>query len=136
MQRQKKNQNGFPIRNGVSIFHNFNQKVTSLLFIRLFWWCYDENRMADVYSKRKRSWIMSLIRGQNTRPELMTRRFLHREGFRFRLHARDLPGSPDIVLPRFRAIVFVNGCFWHGHAKCNRSHLPAQNRSFWKTKIA
>lgn len=78
---------------------------------------------------------MSKIRGANTRPELIVRKTLHILGYRFRLHGRDLPGNPDIVLPRHRAIIFVHGCFWHQHARCAKSKLPATNVRFWKNKI-
>jgi DNA mismatch endonuclease (patch repair protein) len=77
---------------------------------------------------------MAAIRGRDTSPELRVRRELFRAGFRFRLHARDLPGRPDIVLPRFRVAIFVHGCFWHGHG-CARSKRPATNRSFWEPKL-
>lgn len=77
---------------------------------------------------------MSGIRGRNTKPEILVRRLLHREGFRFRLHARDLPGRPDIVLPRYRAVIFVHGCFWHGH-DCPLYRLPGTRPDFWQDKI-
>ncbi len=78
---------------------------------------------------------MSGIRGKNTRPEILVRSLLHRRGFRFRLHVRSLPGKPDIVLPRFRAVIFVHGCFWHGHP-CPLFRLPATRRDFWEAKIS
>jgi len=77
---------------------------------------------------------MSGIRGVNTKPERFVRSLLHRHGFRFRLHARDLPGRPDIVLPRYRAAIFVHGCFWHGHA-CHLFRLPSTRPEFWSAKI-
>lgn len=91
--------------------------------------------MADVFSKEKRSEIMSRIKGGNTKPELIVRSLLHRLGYRFRLHRKDLPGKPDIVLPRHKKVVFVNGCFWHGHEGCKRSSIPSSNTEFWETKI-
>jgi len=91
--------------------------------------------MADVFSEEKRSWIMSRVKGRDTRPELAVRSLLHHHGFRFRLHRKDLPGCPDIVLPRHRKIVFVHGCFWHGHKKCRRSSRPTTNTEFWNAKI-
>lgn len=91
--------------------------------------------MTDIFSKRKRSWIMSRIQGTNTGPEKTVRSFLHRKGFRFKLHVTNLPGKPDIVLPARRTVVFVNGCFWHGHSRCNRATLPSTRRSFWRRKI-
>jgi DNA mismatch endonuclease (patch repair protein) len=79
--------------------------------------------------------MMSGIRGKNTRPELLIRSGLHRLGFRFRLHVRDLPGRPDLVLPKYRAVVFVHGCFWHGH-DCHLFKWPGTRRQFWRKKIA
>lgn len=81
-----------------------------------------------------RSRMMSGIRGKNTTPERLVRSLLHRRGFRFRLHAKDLPGHPDIVLPRFRSVVLVHGCFWHGH-HCPLFRQPGTRPEFWKTKI-
>lgn len=77
---------------------------------------------------------MSQVKNRNTRPELLVRSLLHRLGYRFRLHRKDLPGTPDIVLPRYRVVIFVNGCFWHGHS-CNRGHLPRTNTEFWRHKV-
>jgi DNA mismatch endonuclease (patch repair protein) len=88
----------------------------------------------DVHSPKQRSYNMSRIRGRDTRPELVIRRGLHARGFRFRLCARDLPGRPDLVLPKYRAAVFVNGCFWHGH-DCPMFRLPATRPEFWLNKI-
>jgi DNA mismatch endonuclease, patch repair protein len=78
---------------------------------------------------------MARIRGKNTRPEIAVRRVLHALGLRFRLHRRSLPGCPDIVLPKHRTVVFVQGCFWHGHDGCRRSALPKSNSRFWAEKI-
>jgi DNA mismatch endonuclease (patch repair protein) len=78
---------------------------------------------------------MRQVRGRDTKPELFVRRWLHREGFRFRLHRADLPGKPDIVLPRYGVVIFVHGCFWHGHNGCRRSALPTSNREYWEAKI-
>lgn len=91
--------------------------------------------MTDVFSKEKRSWIMSRVKGRDTKPEMLVRSFVHRMGFRFRVHRRDLPGNPDIVLPRHRKVIFVNGCFWHGHKRCPRSKRPATNKSVWNKKL-
>lgn len=77
---------------------------------------------------------MAGIRGRNTRPEILVRSLLHRQGFRFRLHVRGLPGKPDVVLPRFRAAVFVHGCFWHGH-DCSFFRWPETRKAFWRNKI-
>lgn len=91
--------------------------------------------MADVFSAAKRSEIMSRISGKDTAPEISVRRLLHAMGYRFRLHSKDLPGKPDIVLPRHRKIVLVHGCFWHSHAGCPRAALPTSNEEFWEKKI-
>ncbi|WP_118183820.1 very short patch repair endonuclease [Paraburkholderia phosphatilytica] len=90
--------------------------------------------MVDVVDAATRSRMMSGIRGRNTKPELLIRSLLHRRGFRFRLDARDLPGRPDIVLPRYRAVVFVHGCFWHGH-DCPLFKWPRTRPEFWHAKI-
>jgi DNA mismatch endonuclease (patch repair protein) len=82
----------------------------------------------------ERSTMMGRIKGKNTRPELAVRRILHAAGFRYRLHAKDLPGRPDIVLRSRKTLVFVNGCFWHGH-DCHGTRLPKSNRRFWNAKI-
>ena len=91
--------------------------------------------MADVFSKEKRSWIMGRVKGANTKPEMVVRRWLHAHGYRFRLHRADLPGKPDIVLAKYRTVVFVHGCFWHGHPGCGHADLPASNREYWEKKI-
>lgn len=90
--------------------------------------------MVDVVDNATRSRMMSGIRGRNTKPEILIRSLLHRQGFRFRLHVRDMPGKPDIVLPRFRAVIFVHGCFWHGH-NCPLFKLPGTRPDFWREKI-
>jgi len=90
--------------------------------------------MADVVDPSTRSRMMSGIRGRNTKPELMVRSLLHRNGFRFRLHVRELPGKPDIVLPKYHAAIFVHGCFWHGH-DCPLYRLPSTRPDFWHDKI-
>ena len=91
--------------------------------------------MADIMTPAQRSERMSRIRSQNTKPEMLVRRFLHGQGFRFRLHARDLPGRPDLVLPKYRTVVFVEGCFWHGHS-CQKGRVPSTNPDFWQAKVA
>jgi DNA mismatch endonuclease (patch repair protein) len=85
--------------------------------------------------KRKRSWLMSRVRRANTGPELVTRRVLRAQGYRFRLHAPDLPGSPDVVLLNYRTAIFVHGCFWHGHVGCPRAARPNSNVEFWNKKL-
>ncbi len=78
---------------------------------------------------------MSKISGKNTKPEIIIRKIAHSLGYRFRLHKKDLPGKPDIVFPKYKKVIFVNGCFWHGHKNCNRSKLPTTNTKFWEEKI-
>lgn len=90
--------------------------------------------MADIVSKAIRSRMMSGIRSSNTKPEIVIRSALHVRGYRFRLHRRDLPGSPDVVLPKFRSVIFVNGCFWHGHS-CRLFKWPKTRVEFWRKKI-
>lgn len=90
--------------------------------------------MADRVGPAKRSEMMAAVRGKDTRPERAVRSALFHAGYRYRLHRRDLPGSPDIVLPRYRLVVFVHGCFWHGH-DCPRGRRPASNVEFWNTKL-
>lgn len=91
--------------------------------------------MADIVNSATRSRMMSGIRGRNTKPEILVRSMLHRQGFRFRLHVRELPGKPDIVLPRFHAAIFVHGCFWHGH-DCPLFRMPGTRADFWGEKIS
>ncbi len=89
----------------------------------------------DRLTPAKRSENMSRIRGKNTSPELWVRSLLHRHGFRFRLHAKSLPGCPDIILPKFKYAIFVNGCFWHLHGRCKEGRLPKSNLRFWRRKL-
>lgn len=90
--------------------------------------------MPDVFTPEKRSWVMSRVKNRNTTPEKRVRSLLHRLGFRFRLHHKKLLGHPDIMLPKYRKVVFVHGCFWHGH-DCPRAKRPATNQEFWNEKI-
>ena len=92
--------------------------------------------MPDTLSQIQRSHCMSSIRGKNTKPEILVRKGLHARGFRFRLHNKKLPGSPDIVLPKYGVAIMVNGCFWHGHKGCRYATKPKTNVGFWETKIA
>lgn len=78
---------------------------------------------------------MSHISGKNTKPEIAIRKIAHSLGYRFRLHKKELPGKPDIVFPKYKKVIFVNGCFWHGHKNCKRSKLPLTNKIFWQKKI-
>lgn len=89
----------------------------------------------DVVSAETRSRMMAGIRARNTRPEVVVRRMLFAAGFRFRLHRRDLPGVPDIVLPKHQLVIFVHGCFWHQHEDCHLAKMPASNRGFWAEKL-
>ena len=91
--------------------------------------------MTDIISKEKRSWNMSRIKGKNTKPERIVRSVLHRMGYRFRLHRKDLPGKPDIVLPKYRTVIFVHGCFWHRHKGCKYAYTPKSRVDFWKKKF-
>ena len=91
--------------------------------------------MADIVDSETRSRMMSGIGGKNTKPELLVRRFLHAQGFRYRLHRRDLPGRPDIVLPKYHMVVFVHGCFWHRHPGCRLAAVPATRPEFWAQKF-
>lgn len=91
--------------------------------------------MTDVVSPAVRSRMMSGIKGRNTLPEVRVRQLLHRLGYRFRLHRKDLPGSPDLVLPKHKLAVFVHGCFWHMHAGCRFSKVPQTRADFWLAKL-
>lgn len=92
--------------------------------------------MADVVDTNTRSRMMAGIRGKDTSPEIRLRKALHRAGFRFRLHSARLPGRPDIVLPKYRTVVLVHGCFWHRHAGCRNASVPKTNAAFWEAKFA
>ncbi|MBU0676720.1 MAG: very short patch repair endonuclease [Verrucomicrobia bacterium] len=94
--------------------------------------------MVDHLTPEKRSWNMSRIRGKNTKPELIVRSLLHRMGYRFTVNGplnKKLPGKPDIVLPKYRTVIFVHGCFWHRHRGCKGSTTPSTRREFWKEKL-
>ena len=91
--------------------------------------------MADIRSKESRSYNMSRITGRNTKPEEMVRKYLFSKGFRYRKNDKKLPGSPDVVLPKYRTVIFVNGCFWHGHEGCKYFVWPENNAEFWRNKI-
>jgi DNA mismatch endonuclease (patch repair protein) len=89
----------------------------------------------DNRTKEQRSKCMKNIRSKNTTPELIVRKFLYNKGYRYRLHDKKLPGKPDIVLRKFNTVIFINGCFWHGHKNCSEAKKPKSNSEFWKTKI-
>ncbi len=91
--------------------------------------------MADVHTPAQRSYNMSRIKGKNTKPEMLVRKFLHANGFRYRLHDKKLPGKPDIVLPKYKTVIFVHGCFWHGHEGCKYYTVPKTRTEWWEEKI-
>jgi len=89
----------------------------------------------DVHDKATRSYNMSQIKGKNTKPELLVRKFLFSQGFRYRINVKSLPGKPDIVLKKYKTAIFINGCFWHGHEGCRYFVWPKTREEFWKEKI-
>ncbi len=89
----------------------------------------------DKHDKATRSYNMSQIKCRDTKPEMLIRRFLFNNGFRYRLHEKKLPGKPDILLPKYKTAIFVNGCFWHGHENCRYFKLPQTNTLWWENKI-
>jgi len=91
--------------------------------------------MTDIITPQKRSWNMSRIRCKDTKPEKLVRSMLHKMGFRFALHRKDLPGKPDIVLPKYHTAVFVHGCFWHRHKACKYAYTPKSRKAFWSSKF-
>lgn len=91
--------------------------------------------MADVHNKQTRSYNMSQIRSKDTKPEVLIRKYLFAKGLRFKLNDKNLPGKPDIVLPKYEAVVFVHGCFWHGHKGCRKFVVPKTRTDFWLNKI-
>lgn len=91
--------------------------------------------MTDIVDRATRSRMMSGIRGRDTKPELIVRKFLHAQGLRYRIAPKDLPGRPDIVLPKYRTVVFVHGCFWHRHPGCRLAATPATRKNFWEEKF-
>ncbi len=92
--------------------------------------------MTDTVSKKRRSEIMGNVKSKHTKPEILVRHFLHSKGFRFRIHDKKLPGKPDIKLTKYKTVIFVNGCFWHGHENCRIYVMPKSNVEFWNNKIA
>ena len=90
----------------------------------------------DILTKEKRSWNMSRIRCKDTKPEKIVRSVLHKNGFRFRLNRKDLPGKPDIVLPKYKSVIFVHGCFWHRHPRCKFAYNPKSRETFWQKKFS
>jgi len=92
--------------------------------------------MADVHNTQTRSYNMSQIKGKNTKPEILVRKFLFANGYRYRLHNKKLPGKPDIVMPKYKTVIFVNGCFWHGHNECSYFVVPKTRTEWWLNKIS
>lgn len=91
--------------------------------------------MSDVHDTKTRSYNMSQIQAKDTEPEMIVRKFLHANGFRYRLHVKDLPGKPDLVLPKYNSVIFVHGCFWHAHKRCKYFKIPESRTEFWKNKL-
>ena len=91
--------------------------------------------MTDVHDSKTRSYNMSRIRGKDTKPEIILRKFLFRKGFRYKLHEKSMPGKPDIVLPKYKTVIFVHGCFWHGHKDCRYFVIPQTRTDWWLKKI-
>lgn len=98
---------------------------------------YEVNTMVDTLTPKERSERMGRVRGKDTKPEMLVRKLVHRMGYRYRLHRRDLPGNPDLVFPRRRKIIFVHGCFWHRHSdpECKLARMPKSRLDFWKLKL-
>src|SRR5690242_5942891 len=92
--------------------------------------------MSDIFSKKKRSEIMSRVRGKETKPEVLIRKFIFSKGLRYRKNVKTLPGTPDIVLSKYKTVIFVNGCFWHGHKNCRAARLPKTRFDFWNENIS
>lgn len=91
--------------------------------------------MADIFTKKKRSQIMASVSRKETKPEILVRKFLFNQGYRYRKNVKTLPGKPDIVLPKYKTVIFVHGCFWHGHKNCKAAKLPETRKEFWANKI-
>ena len=91
--------------------------------------------MADVHNKKTRSYNMSMIRSKDTKPEIIVRKFLFRNGFRYKLHDKTLPGKPDLVFPKYKTVIFIHGCFWHGHGGCKYFVVPKTRTKWWIAKI-
>lgn len=125
--------------NGVDDFSNgFHEVYVNLNFVVFVTFTPmkgSEQYRGDPLSPTERSERMSRVRGKDTKPELMVRRLVHSMGFRYRLHRRDLPGSPDLVFPKLRKVIFVHGCFWHRHEGCPNNRTPKSKKEFWVPKL-
>lgn len=91
--------------------------------------------MTDIFSKPQRSYLMSKIKGKETKSEILVRKYIFSKGFRYRKNVRKLPGTPDIVLSKYKTVIFIHGCFWHAHQECKESRLPRSNVEYWKDKL-
>ena len=90
----------------------------------------------DIFTKQKRSNIMSKVSSKDTKPEVLTRRYLFSKGFRYKKNVKDMPGQPDIVLPKYKTVIFIHGCFWHSHEDCEAAKLPSSNIDYWTKKTS
>ncbi len=114
---------------GRSLEGEANQHFLYSTFLNIF------RSMSDVHEPEVRSYNMSQISGKDTKPEMMVRKFLHANGFRYRLHAKDLPGKPDLVLPKYNSVILVHGCFWHAHEDCKYFKIPQTRTEWWREKL-
>jgi len=112
-----------------------NSTLSSQVKITIWQINCDYDLMADVHTKEIRSYNMSRIRSKNTKPEMLVRKFLFSKGFRYRLHDKKLPGKPDIVLPKYKTVIFIHGCYWHGHSGCKYFVVPKTRTEWWLEKI-
>lgn len=96
---------------------------------------YVNNGMTDILSPEERSRLMASVRSKDTKPEMRVRKLVHGLGFRYRLHGKPLPGSPDLVLPKYKSVIFVHGCYWHRHPGCKEASMPKTNAEFWQRKF-
>jgi DNA mismatch endonuclease (patch repair protein) len=95
----------------------------------------ESSKMADLFTREQRSWVMARIKAKNTKPEIIVRKMLHAMGCRFRIHQKNLPGVPDIVLKKHKIVIFVHGCFWHQHPGCKRATMPKTRVEYWQEKL-
>ena len=113
------------------MLYRLNSVIYNLITLKTIYW----KTLTDIFTKKKRSEIMSRISGKETKPEILVRKLLFANGFRYRKNDKRYPGKPDIVLPKYKTVIFINGCFWHGHKNCKKANLPKTNYEFWKNKI-